>query len=229
MSRSPGARPGHGMGGRAADPGCGRNATRATDRDLRQRGRLDVGRARWSARRVEARTAAGRRWRRALPDRRAPILRLSAESGWISGRCPASVRMGWLRALEPQRQPAGGSRPGMGRRTPSVRAVRRAGDVRLPIRRMPLPTHASSRNPIEKLWRRMRQEVTRVHRWATDLDQLRNRLDAVCASFATGSSKAFTVCRSRIAEYLFKDHKPYLRSGKPCGLDQPGAPRQREG
>jgi hypothetical protein len=35
----------------------------------------------------------------------------------------------------------------------------------------------------------MRQEVTRVHRWATDLDQLRNHLDAFFASFATGSSK----------------------------------------
>jgi hypothetical protein len=23
--------------------------------------------------------------------------------------------------------------------------------------------------------------------------------------------------------------KPWLRSGKPCGLDQPGAPRHREG
>jgi len=26
------------------------------------------------------------------------------------------------------------------------------------------------------------------------------------------------------ADYFFKDHKPWLRSGKPCGLDYPGAP-----
>jgi hypothetical protein len=35
----------------------------------------------------------------------------------------------------------------------------------------------------------MRQEVTRVHRWATDLDQVRSRVDAFFASFATGSPK----------------------------------------
>jgi hypothetical protein len=42
---------------------------------------------------------------------------------------------------------------------------------------------------IEQLGRWMRQEVTRVHRWATDLDQVRSHLDAFFASFATGSSK----------------------------------------
>ncbi|WP_232282628.1 hypothetical protein [Roseiflexus sp. RS-1] len=41
----------------------------------------------------------------------------------------------------------------------------------------------------EQLGRWMRQEVTRVHRWATDLDQLRSHLDAFFASFATGSPK----------------------------------------
>jgi hypothetical protein len=42
---------------------------------------------------------------------------------------------------------------------------------------------------IEQLGRWMRQEVTRVHRWATDRDQVRSHLDAFFASFATGSSK----------------------------------------
>jgi hypothetical protein len=54
---------------------------------------------------------------------------------------------------------------------------------------MPLPTDASWRRLIEQLGRWMRQEVTRVHRWATDRDQVRSHLDAFFASFATGSPK----------------------------------------
>ena len=41
----------------------------------------------------------------------------------------------------------------------------------------------------EQLGRWMRQEVTRVHRWATDRDQVRSHPDAFFASFATGSPK----------------------------------------
>jgi len=32
-----------------------------------------------------------------------------------------------------------------------------------------------------------------------------------------------------LADYLLKDHKPYLRSGTLCGLDQPGAPGRGKG
>jgi hypothetical protein len=41
----------------------------------------------------------------------------------------------------------------------------------------------------EKLGQWMRQEVTRLHRRATDRDQVRSRVEAFVASFATGSSK----------------------------------------
>ena len=51
----------------------------------------------------------------------------------------------------------------------------------------PVPTVAPL--DCEQLGRWMRQEVTRVHRWATDRDQVRSHLDAFFASFATGSSK----------------------------------------
>jgi transposase len=91
-----------------------------------------------------------------------------------------------LVALEPQTTRWAFSRPGNWPATPSVRAVRRAGDVRRPIQLMPLPTYASWCNPIEKLWRWMRQEVTRLHRWATDLDQLRNHLDARAGGLCPG-------------------------------------------
>jgi transposase len=35
------------------------------------------------------------------------------------------------------------------------------------------PTYASWLNPIEKLWKWLKQEVLRMHRWAAQLDQLR--------------------------------------------------------
>jgi hypothetical protein len=94
-----------------------------------------------------------------------------------------------LVALEPQTTPWMFSRPGNWPATPSRAAVRRAGGIRLPIQLVPLPTYASWCNPIEKLWRLMRQEVTHLHRWANSLDDLRTQLDRFFASFATGSPK----------------------------------------
>lgn len=94
-----------------------------------------------------------------------------------------------LVALEPQTTPWMFPRPGNWPATPSLRAVRRADGVRLPIQLVPLPTYASWCNPIEKLWRLMRQEVTHLHRWANSLDDLRTQLDTFFESFATGSPK----------------------------------------
>ncbi len=99
--------------------------------------------------------------------------------------CHADV----LAALEPQTTPWMFSRPGNWPATPSLRAVRRTDGIRLPIQLAPLPTYASWCNPIEKLWRLMRQEGTHLHRWANSLDDLRIQLDRFFASFATGSPK----------------------------------------
>ncbi|HET8524033.1 MAG TPA: transposase, partial [Thermomicrobiales bacterium] len=57
----------------------------------------------------------------------------------------------------------------------------------LPIQLVPLPTYASWLNPIEKLWRWLRQEVGHLHPWADDLPALRDALDAFLARFAHGS------------------------------------------
>jgi len=50
-----------------------------------------------------------------------------------------------------------------------------------------LPTYASWLNPIEKLWRWLKQEVLHLHRWANDLDQLRQQVCAFLDRFAGGS------------------------------------------
>jgi transposase len=57
----------------------------------------------------------------------------------------------------------------------------------LPIQIVPLPTYASWCNPIEKLWRKLRQELTHLHLWADDLAQLRAEIDRFLQQFAAGS------------------------------------------
>lgn len=62
--------------------------------------------------------------------------------------------------------------------TPSATAVETWGGLGLPIQLLPLPTDAAWCNPIEKLWRKLRQELGHLHPWADDLPRLRTELDA---------------------------------------------------
>ena len=71
---------------------------------------------------------------------------------------------------------------------PSAKAVKKWGQLQLPIQLIPLPTYASWCNPIEKLWRKLRQELTHLHPWATDLERLRAEIDGFLDQFATGST-----------------------------------------
>jgi hypothetical protein len=50
-----------------------------------------------------------------------------------------------------------------------------------------LPTYAHWLNPIEKLWRWLRQSVLRLHRWAADWSELLARVHAFLAQFSSGS------------------------------------------
>jgi hypothetical protein len=72
--------------------------------------------------------------------------------------------------------------------TPSAKALKRWGQLQLPIQLIPLPTYASWCNPIEKLWRKLRQELTHLHLWAADLPRLREEIDRFLTQFATGST-----------------------------------------
>lgn len=70
---------------------------------------------------------------------------------------------------------------------PSATARKRWGQLQLPIQLVPLPTYASWCNPIEQLWRKLRQELTHLHRWAHDLSRLRAEIDRFLDQFADGS------------------------------------------
>jgi DDE superfamily endonuclease len=48
---------------------------------------------------------------------------------------------------------------------------------------VPLPTYSSWRNPIEKLWRWLKQAVIHMHRWADDWPQLKQTVQAFLDQF----------------------------------------------
>ena len=50
-----------------------------------------------------------------------------------------------------------------------------------------LPTYAAWLNPIEKLWRWVRQDVLKLHRLADDWVELRQRVRVFLEQFARGS------------------------------------------
>lgn len=52
-----------------------------------------------------------------------------------------------------------------------------------------LPTYASWLNPIEKLWRWLKQEVLHAHEWAHDLSRLRSQVAHFLDQFASGSDQ----------------------------------------
>ena len=109
---------------------------------------------------------------------------------------PVHFRPDPLVALQPQDSPFPFPRPGHWPAAPDAAAVRKWGELRLPIQLLPLPTYASWRDPIEKLWRAFRQEVVHLHPWADDLPALRAAADAFFARFAAGSAAAADLLRS---------------------------------
>lgn len=74
-----------------------------------------------------------------------------------------------LAALQPQQTPFPFPRPPSWSPTPHPAALKKWGALQLPIQFLPLPTYASWLNPIEKLWRWLRQDVVHLHPWANDL------------------------------------------------------------
>jgi transposase len=93
-----------------------------------------------------------------------------------------------LCALEPQISPYPWHRLPVWSDEPHPQAYKAWGDLALPIQLVPLPTYASWLNPIEKLWRKLKQEVIHLHRSSTDLAGLRALIDAFLDRFAHGSA-----------------------------------------
>ena len=94
-----------------------------------------------------------------------------------------------LVALEAQENPFPLYRPRDWSLTPSPAAVKQWGDLHLPIQLVPLPTYASWTNPIEKLWRWLKQVVLHLHRSADRLDHLRAAVCRFLDQFADGSQE----------------------------------------
>lgn len=94
-----------------------------------------------------------------------------------------------LVALEPQEQlprwPE--HRPKNWPEQPSREAKRKWGELQLPIQLIRLPTYAPWLNPIEKLWRKLKQEVVHLHRMADKLDELRAEVVRFLDQYAFGS------------------------------------------
>lgn len=88
-----------------------------------------------------------------------------------------------LCALEPQTSPFPVHLPANWATTAHPAAVRQWGALALPIQFLPLPTYASWCNPIEKLWRKLRQEVGHLHPWADALPALRDAVDTWLSAY----------------------------------------------
>ena len=78
---------------------------------------------------------------------------------------------------------------------PSPKAKRDAekrkakGVIKLPIKIIQLPTYASWANPIEKLWRWVRQSVLHLHRLSDEWSELKQRVLDFIHSFRRGSNE----------------------------------------
>lgn len=106
----------------------------------------------------------------------------------IQDNWPLHIHPDVLVALEPQTTPFLRRLPPSWPTEPSARAVQRWGHLHLPIQLVPLPTYAPWTNPIEKLWRWLRQEHLHLHRLADDLPHLRQVVTTALDGFADGSA-----------------------------------------
>lgn len=104
---------------------------------------------------------------------------------WVEDNWPLHFHPNVLAALQPQtiRWPL--PRPRNWPLTPVGRVKR----LNLPIRLLPLPTYASWTNPIEKLWRWLRQDLLHNHAFRDDWDGLRQAVRDWLQQF-TGPSPA---------------------------------------
>jgi transposase len=69
------------------------------------------------------------------------------------------------------------------------KAKRGSRHEKLPIKILQLPTYASWANPIEKLWRWVRQSVIHLHRLSDKWDRLKQRIRDFILSFRKGSNE----------------------------------------
>ena len=111
-----------------------------------------------------------------------------AQRLWIvQDTWPVHFHPDLLVALEPQHSPFPFPQAPCWPTEPHPRARQRWGHLHLPIQIVVLPTYASWCNPIEKLWRKLRQDLLHLHRLADDLPALRAQVLAYLQQFTAGS------------------------------------------
>jgi len=104
----------------------------------------------------------------------------AAQDNW-----PVHVHPDVLARLQPQTFPFWPNTPDNWPNRPHPRAVR----DQLPIQLVFLPTYASWLNPIEKLWRWLRQKVLHLHRLSDDWLTLKQLVLDFMAQFRAGSQE----------------------------------------
>jgi hypothetical protein len=77
----------------------------------------------------------------------------------------------------------------------------------VPIQLLPLPRYSSWANPIEKVWRKLRQDVLHQHRWAEARSQLRLKVNHWLDALKDGSLELLRYIGLKPSlYYLIKDY-----------------------
>lgn len=103
-----------------------------------------------------------------------------AQDNW-----PIHVHPDVVVRLEPQVSPFWPKVPSNWSKEARPKAIRE----NLPIQMLFLPTYASWLNPIEKLWRWLRQDILHLHRLSDDWQALKQAVSNFIAQFANGSEQ----------------------------------------
>lgn len=105
----------------------------------------------------------------------------------VQDNWPVHVHPDVLVALEKQETKFERKCPKNWPSTASEKAKKKYGNLNLAIQLVPLPTYASWANPIEKVWRKLRQEVLHQHKWAEDVQKLKEEVNGWLDKFKEGS------------------------------------------
>lgn len=103
----------------------------------------------------------------------------------VQDNWPVHAHPDVLARLETQRSPFCARIPGHWSQKPTKRAVH----DNLPIQLLFLPTYSAWLNPVEKLWRWVRQDVIHMHRLADDWTHLKQQVADFISQFADGSTE----------------------------------------
>ncbi len=91
----------------------------------------------------------------------------------------------------------------------------KAKRLNLPIQLLPLPIYASWTNPIEKVWRKLSQDILHVHRLADHWDTLRERVAHFLDSYARGSQELLRYVGLQDLDKLYRHAFPDLTPATP--------------